>query len=133
MKPDRVRTYILISQFSTTISAIDFRLFFKIATVIFGLLFQKHLWLLAYFYVVVEVDDFRRIYTSKISETIPTAADKTARGRIYIYVGGYLNIYTVVAREVQRGRIYKSLARKGMFSQKSSILVVLEEAIRGAL
>ena len=55
------------------------------------------------------------------------------REDVYIYVGGYLNIYTVVARKVQRGRIYKSLARKGMFSQKSYILVVLEEATRSVL
>ena len=32
--------------------------FSKIATDIFGLLFQKLLWLLACFYVVAEVDDF---------------------------------------------------------------------------
>ena len=102
MKPDRVRTYILISLFSTTISAIDFRLFFKIATVIFGLLFQKHLWLLAYFQVVVEVDDFRRIYTSKISETIPTAADKTATGRIYIRRWLFECIYSGCAQGTAR-------------------------------
>ena len=41
---------------------IDYSL--KIATVIFGLLFHKLLWLLAFFYVVAEVDDFGRTYTS---------------------------------------------------------------------
>ena len=60
-KHERVRTYDLTSQFS----AVDIRIFFlKNATIIFGLLFQKLLWLLAYFYVVAEADDFRRIYTS---------------------------------------------------------------------
>ena len=37
----------------------------KIAAVIFGLLFQKLL--LAYFYVVAEVDDLVRMYTSLLA------------------------------------------------------------------
>ena len=67
VKHERVRTYILISQFSTKISYVDFRLFLKNCCIFWGLLFQNPLWWLAYFYVVAEVDDFRRIYTSLVA------------------------------------------------------------------
>ena len=70
LKHERVRTYVLISQFSTKISVVDFWLFFKncYSTVIFRLLFQKLLWLLAHFYVVAEVEDFERLYAPLIAQ-----------------------------------------------------------------
>ena len=68
MKHERVRTFVLISRFSTKISAFDFRLFLKMFTVIAGLLFQKPIWLLTYFYKVAEVNNFGRIYTSLVSQ-----------------------------------------------------------------
>ena len=42
--------------------------FLNIATFILGLLFQKSLWLLEYFYVVVKVDDFGHIYTPLVAQ-----------------------------------------------------------------
>ena len=55
----------------------------QLSTVIFVLLFQKPLWLLTYFYVVTEVDDFGRIYTSLFAQSQPRQVDETATGRIY--------------------------------------------------
>ena len=67
IKQEKVRKYILISQFSTEISAVDFRLYLKNCYCYFRVTFSKT-WLLAYFYVVADVDDFGRIYTSLVAQ-----------------------------------------------------------------
>ena len=67
IKQERVRKYILISQFSTEISAVDFILYLKNCYCYFRVTFSKT-WLLAYFYVVADADDFERIYTSLVAQ-----------------------------------------------------------------
>ena len=99
MKHEVVRAYILISQFSTKISAVDFRLLFKkLLQFFFWLLFQNPLWLLAYFYVVVEVDNLGYINVLGCSETIPMAAEETATGRIYMSLVVWMHVQRVGAR-----------------------------------
>ena len=71
MKREILITYVFISQFSTKIYAVDFRLFLKNCYKLFSGYFFKNSFekkLLAYFYVVAEVDDFGRIYTSLVAQ-----------------------------------------------------------------
>ena len=68
IKHERVRTYVFISQFSTKISTVQFSLFLKNYYSYFRVTFSKTPWLLTYFYVVAEVNDFGRIYTSLVAQ-----------------------------------------------------------------
>ena len=70
-----------------------------------GLLFQKLLWLLAYFYVAAEVDNFGRIYVLDCSELIPTALMKLQQG-IYISRSLIECMYSGYAQGTVRMYIY---------------------------
>ena len=117
MKHQRVRTYVLISQFSTNIFAADFRLFLKNCYSYFRVTFSKNPLVAAIFYAVAKVGDCGSLCTS-LAWLLRDNSDgcwwNSNRTYIYIYVVGCLNACTVVTRRVQRGRIYTSLARKGL-------------------
>ena len=55
----------------------------KIATVIFGLLFHKLLWLLAFFTWLLKLTILGVHIRPWLFKIIPTAADEMAAGRIY--------------------------------------------------
>ena len=85
--------------YPTKTSAVYVRLFFKI--VIFSLLFQKALWLVAH----PEVEDFGRIYTSLVARSQFWQLLMKQQQGIYIYVIGCLSACTVVLHRAQGGCI----------------------------
>ena len=105
MKHERVRTYVLISQFSTKISAVDIRLFLKNYYSYFRVTFSKTLSLLAQFYMVS--------HTLSCSETILMAANETATRRIYTSLLVWMHVQWLRAT-YSKQCIYTYLARKGL-------------------
>ena len=108
LKHERVRTYVLISQFSTKISVVDFWLFFKnFFKNSFGC-WHIFTWLLK----LKILDVYMRPWLLRDnSDGCWWNSDRT-----YIYVLGCLDACKVVARSVQQGHIYiyTNLARNGL-------------------
>ena len=80
MKRERLRTYVLISQFSTKIYAVDFRLFLENCYKLFSDYFFKNSfgrWHIFTWLLKLTILDVY-IYVLGYSEIIPTAANETA-------------------------------------------------------
>ena len=113
MTHKRVRTYILIFQFFMKISAVDFRLFLKNCYNYYQVTLTKtsgcwhiFMWLLKLTILDIYIHPWL-LWDN--SDDCYWNSD-----RMYIYIVGCLNAYTVLACKLQWGCIYTSLARKGL-------------------
>ena len=123
MKHKRVRTCVLISQFSTKYFAVPFRLFLKIASY-FRFTFLKTPLVAGIFLCDCWSWRFwRYIYVFDCSETIPKAVDETAAGRICASMVVWMHVLQLLLTGYSEDDLYVFSTQRGnklLFSPKLS-------------